>query len=490
MSKIISQSLTFDDVLLVPGWSTILPKQTNVTGRFSRNIELKCPLVSSPMDTVTEKEMAIKMAQLGGIGVIHKGMSIEEQVKHVSAVKKHEYNIIREPHTVFDDMTLAEVKEKIKVHNVTTFPVIKRGTDNLVGGILTSRDMKYKNGDLSTPVSKMMTPFARTMFSFEDSTPDEMLELCYFYKVEQVLILNKEYELRGMMTVKDAEHNKEYPNATKDSSGRLMVAAAIGTDSNTMSRVWALIESEVDAIVIDTAHAHSERVYDIFKSIKNNFKEIDVVVGNLVTPSAVKMYRETADGLRVGIGSGSICSTRIISGVGYPQLSAILACVDAAEEYNIPIIADGGIRYSGDVAKALAAGASSVMCGGMLAGCDETPGVTEHHSGRMYKSYRGMGSIGAMTSKDGSADRYGQDSNDKEKLVPEGIEGRVPYRGKTSDVVYQIIGGLRSAMGYTGCKNLKDFRDNTKFTQITSASYAESHVHDVVVTKEAPNYWL
>ena len=478
--KIVKRALTFEDVLLVPQYSEILPKQVDVKTRISKNVTLNIPIVSAAMDTVTEHRTAIMMARLGGIGVIHKNMDIESQAKEVKRVKKSESGVIIDPIFINPEATVAEALSLMSDLHISGVPVIDK--DRKLIGILTNRDLRFET-NMSTLVKDRMTK-APLITAPKGCTLDDAEKIFSQNRVEKLPIVDKDGRLDGLITIKDLKKRKEYPNANKDSYGRLRVAAAIGVGQ--IDRAKALVDAGVDVIVIDSAHGHSKGIIDTLKEVKANFK-VDVVAGNIANPAAVKDLAEAgADGIKVGIGPGSICTTRIVAGVGVPQISAIDDCAREAAKYGIPVIADGGLKYSGDVAKALAAGAACVMAGSLLAGCEESPGELITFQGRQYKVYRGMGSIGAMTK--GSSDRYFQEGTAQDKLVPEGIEGRVPFAGSIKDVIHQLIGGLRSAMGYVGAKDIPTLQERAEFVEITSAGLKESHVHDVVITHEAPNY--
>lgn len=478
--KIVKRALTFEDVLLVPQYSEILPKQVDVKTRISTNVTLNIPIVSAAMDTVTEHRTAIMMARLGGIGVIHKNMDIESQAKEVKRVKKSESGVIIDPIFINPEATVAEALSLMSDLHISGVPVIDK--DRKLIGILTNRDLRFET-NMSTLVKDRMTK-APLITAPKGCTLDDAEKIFSQNRVEKLPIVDKDGRLDGLITIKDLKKRKEYPNANKDSYGRLRVAAAIGVGQ--IERAKALVDAGVDVIVIDSAHGHSKGIIDTLKEVKANFK-VDVIAGNIANPAAVKDLAEAgADGIKVGIGPGSICTTRIVAGVGVPQISAIDDCAREAAKYGIPVIADGGLKYSGDVAKALAAGAACVMAGSLLAGCEESPGELITFQGRQYKVYRGMGSIGAMTK--GSSDRYFQEGTAQDKLVPEGIEGRVPFAGSIKDVIHQLIGGLRSAMGYVGAKDIPTLQERAEFVEITSAGLKESHVHDVVITHEAPNY--
>ncbi len=483
--RILQEALTFDDVLLVPAHSTVLPNSVSLKTKLTRNIALNIPFISAAMDTVTEARLAISMAQEGGIGIVHKNMTIEQQAHVVSKVKKFEHGVIADPVTVQQDMTVAEVVEKTQANRVSSAPVMN-GTDLV--GIVTSRDIRFVT-DMSKKVSEIMTPKEKLVTVKEGSQRDEVLDLLHEHRIERVLIVNDAFQLRGMITVSDMMKESDHPNACKDSEGRLRVGAAVGTGKETDERVKALVEAGVDVIIVDTAHGHSQGVIDRVAWVKQNYPEIDVIGGNIATgEAALDLVKAGADGVKVGIGPGSICTTRIVAGVGVPQVTAISNVAKALEGSGVPLIADGGMRFSGDVAKAVVAGASACMFGSMFAGTEESPGEIEYLQGRAYKSYRGMGSLGAMAQPSGSSDRYFQSSNAEDKLVPEGIEGRVAYKGPLSPIIHQLAGGLRSAMGYTGCKDIATMNTKPSFVRVTSAGMSESHVHDVTIVKEAPNY--
>ena len=478
--KIVKRALTFEDVLLVPQYSEILPKQVDVKTRISKNVTLNIPIVSAAMDTVTEHRTAIMMARLGGIGVIHKNMDVESQAKEVKRVKKSESGVIIDPIFINPEATVAEALSLMSDLHISGVPVIDK--DRKLIGILTNRDLRFET-NMSTLVKDRMTK-APLITAPKGCTLDDAEKIFSQNRVEKLPIVDKDGRLDGLITIKDLKKRKEYPNANKDRYGRLRVAAAIGVGQ--IDRAKALVDAGVDVIVIDSAHGHSKGIIDTLKEVKANFN-VDVIAGNIANPAAVKDLAEAgADGIKVGIGPGSICTTRIVAGVGVPQISAIDDCASEAAKYGIPVIADGGLKYSGDVAKALAAGAACVMAGSLLAGCEESPGELITFQGRQYKVYRGMGSIGAMTK--GSSDRYFQEGTAQDKLVPEGIEGRVPFAGSIKDVIHQLIGGLRSAMGYVGAKDIPTLQERAEFVEITSAGLKESHVHDVVITHEAPNY--
>lgn len=483
--SIVQQALTFDDVLLIPAHSTVLPKEVSLKTKLTQEIELNIPLTSAAMDTVTESRLAIAMAQEGGIGIIHKNMSIAAQAEEVRRVKKFESGMVKDPVSVTTNVTVKELLEVMAKHNFSGVPVVEG--ESLVG-IVTSRDIRFET-NLSLPVSAVMTPKDRLVTVKEGASREEVRSLLHKHRIEKLLVVNEDFNLRGLITVKDIQKAKENPFASKDSSEQLRVGAAVGVGEGSDERIAALIEAGADVLVVDTAHGHSQGVINQVKWIKKHFPGIQIIAGNIATAAAaIDLADAGADAVKVGIGPGSICTTRIVTGVGVPQISAI-ANVANGLKGRIPIIADGGIRFSGDVCKALAAGADTVMLGGMFAGTEESPGEIELYQGRTYKSYRGMGSIGAMAQAQGSSDRYFQDSNQgAEKLVPEGIEGRVPYKGLVQTIIHQMMGGLRSCMGYTGCKTIAELHKNAEFVQVTNAGMRESHVHDVNITKQAPNY--
>ncbi|MGJ7458594.1 IMP dehydrogenase [Halomonas sp. MA07-2] len=486
MLRMAQEALTFDDVLLVPGYSEILPKDVNLRTRLTRDLFLNIPLVSAAMDTVTEARLAIAMAQEGGIGIIHKNMTIAHQAAEVRKVKKHESVIVKDPVTVGPKAKLEDLLAMAQEHGFSGFPVVEGET---LVGIVTERDMRFQpnHGD---SVSDIMTPRERLVTVTEGTDLAVIKGKMQEHRVEKMLVVDDRFHLRGLVTFKDIEKARTFPLAAKDADGRLLVGAAVGTGTDTPDRVAALAEAGVDVIIVDTAHGHSRGVIDRVRWMKEAFPRIQVVGGNIATAEAAKDLAEAgADAVKVGIGPGSICTTRIVAGVGVPQITAVSNVAAALEPYDIPLIADGGVRFSGDLAKAIAAGASAVMVGGLLAGTEEAPGEVELFQGRTYKAYRGMGSMGAMAQSQGSADRYFQDKSEgAEKLVPEGIEGRVPYKGMMSAIVHQLMGGLRASMGYTGCSDIQEMRTTPQFVQITGAGFAESHVHDVQITKEAPNY--
>jgi len=482
--RIIEQALTFDDVLLLPARSEILPHDAVLKTRLTRNIELNIPLVSAAMDTVTESRLAIAIAQEGGIGIIHKNMNAELQAKEVFKVKKFESGVITDPYTVSPGTSVRDVMELTKEIGISGVPVVE-GSDLV--GIVTARDLRFET-HLDDPVSSVMTPREKLVTVKEGASKDKIVSLLHKHRIEKILVVNDEFQLRGMVTVKDIQKATDKPLACKDEQGRLRVGAAVGTGADTDERVAALAEAGVDVLVVDTAHGHSKGVLEKVAWVKANYPYIDVIGGNIATAAAaLDLVKAGADCVKVGIGPGSICTTRIVAGVGVPQISAVNNIAEALKDSGVPLIADGGVRYSGDMAKAIAAGAHSIMVGSMFAGTEEAPGEIELFQGRSYKSYRGMGSLGAM--KQGSSDRYFQENTaNVDKFVPEGIEGRVPFKGPMTSIVHQMLGGLRSSMGYTGCKTIEDMRSKPEFIQVTGAGMAESHVHDVTITKEAPNY--
>ena len=484
--KVLKEALTFDDVLLVPDYSEVLPHEVDVSTYITPKIKLNIPIVSAAMDTVTEARLAIALAREGGIGIIHRNMTIEEQAKEVEKVKKSESGMILDPVTVNPEATVREALSIMERFKISGVPVVDK--EGKLVGILTNRDLRFlKPTDYDKPVSLFMTK-ENLITAEEGVTLEEATAIFQKYKIEKLPIVDREGRIKGLITIKDIVKRMQYPNACKDEIGRLRVGAAVGTGEEALERVSALVEAGVDLIVIDTAHGHSKRVIETLEKIKASFPDLQVVAGNVATAEGTRALIEAgADAVKVGVGPGSICTTRVVAGVGVPQLTAIMEAFSVAKDYGIPIIADGGIRYSGDIVKALAAGASAVMLGNLLAGTEEAPGETIYYQGRAYKVYRGMGSLGAMMSRL-SSDRYGQDK--MEKFVPEGIEGRVPYKGKLRDVVFQLVGGLRAGMGYTGARNIKELQEKAKFVRITWAGYRESHVHDVQITKEAPNYWV
>lgn len=482
--RIIEHALTFDDVLLQPAYSDVLPRQVDLRSQLTRNITLNIPLLSAAMDTVTEARLAIAMAQEGGLGIIHKNLSVDAQAAEVRKVKKFEAGIIRDPYTVGPQTTIREVLNLTRAKHISGVPVVDG--DQLVG-IVTHRDLRFET-QLDLPVSAVMTPKDRLVTVREGASKQEVQSLLHKHRIEKVLVVNERFQLRGLMTVKDIQKSTEHPNACKDAQESLRVGAAVGTGGDTEARIVALVEAGVDVIVVDTAHGHSRGVLDRVRWVKQTFPALQVIGGNIATgDAALALVDAGADAVKVGIGPGSICTTRVVAGVGTPQISAVMNVAKALEKSGVPLISDGGIRYSGDFAKAIAAGASCVMMGNLFAGTEEAPGEIELYQGRSFKSYRGMGSLGAMAQ--GSKDRYFQDTTaEVEKLVPEGIEGRVPYKGSLTAIVHQLVGGLRASMGYTGCRTIEEMRTRPQFVRITQAGVRESHVHDVVITKEAPNY--
>ncbi|WP_257384845.1 IMP dehydrogenase [Tahibacter caeni] len=483
--RILAEALTFDDVSLVPAYSNVLPKDVSLATRLTRGIRLNIPVLAAAMDTVTEARLAITMAQCGGMGIIHKNMPVERQAAEVRLVKKFEAGVIRDPITVTPDTSIREVMQIVRARNISGVPVVDG--EQLVG-IVTNRDLRFEKKP-DDPVRHIMTRKDRLITVNEGAHEEEVLALLHKHRIEKVLVVDDSFRLRGLITVKDIQKARDNPNAAKDKHERLRVGAAVGVGGDTEDRVAALVEAGVDVIVVDTAHGHSQGVLDRVAWVKKNFPEMQVIGGNIVTADAARALVDAgADAVKVGVGPGSICTTRIVAGVGVPQISAVSMVAEALRDANVPLIADGGIRYSGDIAKALVAGASCVMIGGMFAGTEEAPGEVELYQGRSYKSYRGMGSLGAM--QKGSKDRYFQDEADADKLVPEGIEGRVPYRGPLRNIMHQLVGGLRASMGYVGCATVDELRVKPQFVRITSAGVRESHVHDVAITKEAPNYRL
>jgi len=482
--RLLQQALTFDDVLLVPAHSNVMPREVNLSTKLTKSITLNIPLLSAAMDTVTEARMAIALAQLGGMGIIHKNMTVEMQASRVSRVKRFESGVVIDPVTIHPAMSVREVMDITKQQKISGLPVLQ---DGKVVGIVTNRDLRFET-NLDQAVSNVMTPQDRLVTVPEGASREEIMGLLHKHRLERLLVVGQNYELKGLITVKDIQKSHDHPLACKDEKGRLRVAAAVGVGEGTDERIDALVEAGVDAIVVDTAHGHSQGVLDRVKWAKTKYPSLQVIGGNIATAeAALALVDHGADCVKVGIGPGSICTTRIVAGVGVPQITAISNVAKALEKSGVPFIADGGIRFSGDISKAIAAGAYSVMLGGMFAGTEEAPGEVELFQGRSYKSYRGMGSIGAM--QKGSSDRYFQDNTaNADKLVPEGIEGRVPYKGSVFAVVHQLMGGLRASMGYVGCATVEDMRNKAEFVQITSAGMRESHVHDVQITKEAPNY--
>ena len=484
--RIAKEALTFDDVLLQPGYSDVLPREVDLSTSLTREIRLSIPILSAAMDTVTEARLAIALAQEGGLGVIHKNMTIDEQARQVHTVKKFESGIVRDPITVSPDMTVREVIDLTAAMGISGVPVVN---EKETVGIVTGRDLRFETR-LDAPVSEVMTPQDRLVTVREGAGNDEVLSLLHQHRIEKVLVVDDDFRLRGMITAKDFQKAEDFPRACKDDSGALRVGAAVGTGFDTDERVEALVAGGADVIVVDTSHGFSKGVLDRVRRVKTMHPDVQVIGGNIVTADAAEaLVEHGADAVKVGIGPGSICTTRVVAGVGVPQISAVAEVADALRKSGIPLIADGGIRYSGDIAKAIVAGAHAVMIGGLFAGTEESPGEVELYQGRSYKSYRGMGSVGAMGQAQGSSDRYFQDATEElEKLVPEGIEGRVAYKGSLIAIVHQLVGGVRAAMGYTGSSDIEDMRSKPKFVRITSAGMAESHVHDVTITKEAPNY--
>lgn len=483
--RITEEALTFDDVLLVPAFSQVLPREVSLATRLTRDITLNIPLMSAAMDTVTESGVAIAIAQEGGIGIIHKNMSPAEQASQVRTVKKYESGVITDPFTVEPNTSVREVMELTQANKISGVPVVEG--EDLVG-IVTSRDLRFET-HFDEPVSSVMTPKERLVTVKEGAEAEEIRALLHKHRIEKVLVINDKFQLRGLVTVKDMQKAHEFPNACKDSDESLRVGAAVGVGAGTEERVEALIKAKVDVLVVDTAHGHSEGVLNMVSWIKKQYPDCQVIGGNVATgEGATALVKAGADGVKVGIGPGSICTTRIVTGVGMPQISAVTNVAAALKDTGVPLISDGGIRYSGDLAKAIAFGAYSVMVGGLFAGTEEAPGEVELYQGRSYKSYRGMGSIGAMAQNHGSSDRYFQENDEIEKLVPEGIEGRVPYKGTLAAIVHQLMGGLRGSMGYTGCKTIEEMRTLPSFVRLTGAGMKESHVHDVTITKEPPNY--
>lgn len=483
LNEEIKECLTFDDVLLLPGKSAVLPKEADISTYITKKIKLNCPLVSAPMDTVTEAGLAIALAQEGGIGIIHKNISVEEQINEVDKVKRSVSGMIADPITMSPDESISKAVEVMRKYQISGIPVTE---GRRLVGILTNRDLRFET-DLKKRISELMTKDDLVTVPI-GTTLEQSKELLHKNRIEKLLVVDKEGNLKGLITIKDIEKNRKYPSAAKDSFGRLIVGAAVGISNDRKERVKALVKAGADIIVVDTAHGHSEYVIKVIESIKGEYPDIQVVGGNVATPEGAEdLIKAGVDAVKVGIGPGSICTTRIIAGVGVPQITAITECSKVADKYGIPIIADGGIKYSGDITKAIAAGARCVMIGSLFAGTEESPGEKILYQGRSYKEYRGMGSIGAMA--EGSSDRYFQDMQFTEtKLVPEGVEGRIPYKGSLSFTVHQLIGGLRAGMGYTGCRNIEELRKNTGFIRITQSGLRESHVHDVIITKEAPNY--
>ncbi|WP_374354877.1 IMP dehydrogenase [Chitinimonas sp.] len=483
--RVIQKALTFDDVLLVPAHSTVLPRDVDLSTQLTRKLRINLPLLSAAMDTVTEARLAIALAQEGGIGIVHKNLPARAQAHEVSKVKRYESGVVKDPVTIRPDMLVRDVLALTRQHRISGLPVLE--ANGQVVGIVTNRDLRFESR-LDAPVSSIMTPRERLITVREGASIDEARELMHTHRLERVLVINDAFQLKGLITVKDIIKTTEHPMAAKDNQGRLLVGAAVGVGGDTDERVALLVEAGVDVIVVDTAHGHSQGVLDRVTWVKKQFPQVEVIGGNIATAAAARALADAgADGVKVGIGPGSICTTRIVAGVGVPQISAVANVADALAGTGIPLIADGGIRFSGDIAKAIAAGAHAVMLGGLFAGTEEAPGEVELFQGRSYKSYRGMGSLGAMTQ--GSSDRYFQDNvNNADKFVPEGIEGRVPYKGPLAAVIHQLVGGVRSSMGYVGCPSIAAMRERAEFVEITSAGMRESHVHDVQITKEAPNY--
>jgi IMP dehydrogenase len=483
--RIAQEALTFDDVLLVPAYSNVLPRDVSLSTQLTRDITINIPLLSSAMDTVTESRLAIAMAQEGGLGVLHKNMTIEQQAEEVRKVKKFESGVVRDPITVSPTTSIGDVVALTRSHNISGVPVVDG--DDLVG-IVTSRDLRFET-HFDNPVSSIMTGKDKLVTVGEDASREEVLHLLHTNRIEKVLVVDDKFHLQGMITVKDIQKQTDNPLASKDAQERLRVGAAVGIGSESEARVAALVAAGVDVIVVDTAHGHSQGVLDQVRLIKQHYPQVQVIGGNIATAAAAKALVEAgADAVKVGIGPGSICTTRIVAGVGVPQISAISNVAAALAGTGVPLIADGGVRYSGDIAKAIVAGAHVIMVGGMFAGTEEAPGEVELFQGRAYKSYRGMGSMGAMQQKQGSSDRYFQESSEADKLVPEGIEGRVPFKGSLSPLIHQLMGGVRASMGYTGSRTIEEMRTKPEFVRVTSAGMNESHVHDVTITKEAPNY--
>ena len=483
--RIIDEALTFDDVLLIPAHSRVLPRQVSLETRLTRRVSLNIPIISSAMDTVTEARLAIALAAQGGMGIIHKNMSPERQAREVLQVKKYEAGVIRDPVTVSPQTSIGEVLQVTHANNISGVPVVD-GSDLV--GIVTSRDLRFETR-YDDPVANIMTPKERLVTVNEGAGTEEIISLLHRHRIEKVLVVNDSFELRGMVTVKDIHKAREFPNSCKDEDERLRVGAAVGVGPGTGERAAALVTAGADVLVVDTAHGHSEGVLQAVKAIKTDHPDCDVIAGNVVTGEGAQALVEAgADAVKVGVGPGSICTTRIVTGVGMPQITAVVNVAEGLKGTGIPFISDGGIRYSGDIAKTLAAGAWSVMIGSLFAGAEEAPGEVELFQGRSYKSYRGMGSVGAMSQEHGSSDRYFQENDEIEKLVPEGIEGRVPYKGPLNAIVHQLTGGLRAAMGYTGCNNLEEMRQKPNFVKLTGAGMKESHAHDVTITKEPPNY--
>jgi IMP dehydrogenase len=485
MDKVKLKALTFDDVLLLPRFSDFIPSEASTETKLTKKISLKIPLISAAMDTVTESRMAISLAEAGGIGIIHKNNEISEQANQVRAVKKYESGVVRDPITIESSKSISELQQLTTELKISGMPVVD---DGQLKGIVTSRDFRYAD-NMEDPVSSIMTPFDKLVTVKEGTSQDSVKKMMYENRIEKILVIDDKNALSGLVTMKDIEKSAEHPDATKDSSGRLMVGAALGTGYDTLDRAKALHEVGVDVFVIDSAHGHSKNVLDTIKLVREHFPDVEIIGGNVATPEGAQALVEAgADAIKVGMGPGSICTTRIIAGIGVPQITAIMTIREALVGKGVSLIADGGIRFSGDIAKAIAAGADSVMMGGLFAGTEEAPGEVELFQGRSFKTYRGMGSIGAMTDRKEASNRYLQDDVDPEKLVPEGIEGRVPYKGLVISVINQLIGGVRQSMGYVGCKTIDAMKKDSQFIEITNAGMAESHVHDVMITKEAPNY--
>ncbi|WP_133470978.1 IMP dehydrogenase [Paraglaciecola marina] len=488
MLRIAKEALTFDDVLLVPGHSTVLPHTADLKTRLTRGVSLNIPLISAAMDTVSEARLAIALAQEGGIGFIHKNMAPEQQAEHVRIVKKYESGVVSDPVTVLPTATIGEINALSKQHGFSGFPVVDE--DNKLIGIVTGRDLRFEN-NLDQPISSVMTKKEDLVTVKEGAPSEQVLDLMHQSRIEKILVVDDAFKLKGMITVKDFQKAESKPNACKDELGRLRVGAAVSVGPGTDERIQLLIEAGVDVLLIDTSHGHSQGVIDRVKKVRTDYPDVQLIAGNVATGEGAKALADAGvDGVKVGIGPGSICTTRIVTGCGVPQITAVSDAVEALKDTGVPVIADGGIRFSGDIAKALVAGASSVMVGSMLAGTEEAPGEVELYQGRYYKSYRGMGSLGAMDQNNGSSDRYFQDSKSAEKLVPEGIEGRVAYKGPIANIIHQQMGGLRSAMGLTGSATIEELRTKPQFVKVTAAGMGESHVHDVSITKEAPNYRL
>jgi IMP dehydrogenase len=485
--RVVQKALTFDDVLLVPAYSTVLPREVSLKTRLTRGISLNIPILSAAMDTVTEARLAIAMAQEGGIGIIHKNMTPQAQAAQVARVKRFESGVVKDPITVTDDMKVSEVMGLTRQHKISGLPVLDAA--GKVAGIVTNRDLRFET-NLDQPVKNIMTPRDRLITVKEGARREEARELMHRHRIERVLVVNKNFELRGLITVKDILKSTAYPHASKDKLGKLLAGAAVGVGEGTEERIERLVDAGADVIVVDTAHGHSKGVLDRVKWIKKRYPKTQVIGGNIATADAAKaLVDRGADGVKVGIGPGSICTTRVVAGIGVPQITAVADVAKALEKSGVPLISDGGIRFSGDIAKAIAAGANSVMIGSLFGGTEEAPGEIELYQGRSYKAYRGMGSLGAMQQANGSSDRYFQeDELDTDKLVPEGVEGRVPYKGGLPSLVHQLMGGLRASMGYLGCATIDDVRKKAKFVEISAAGVRESHVHDVQITKEAPNY--